>query len=229
MRKAFAAAIAAFAVMTLASAASAAVTVTTFVLDTTEVPQFTGSDFGTVTVTDNGIDLGIAVALNSGYEFREAPDAQHNALTFNLDELNLPLLSLTSNVVSGAFEKAAGTSFVNKPFTGFDYAVDCKTGKCAPGWTPTKNPTTMNFKIAGVSINDLKSVTYKPKTGPSKNIFFAVDVVNRYGYTGSIGAGSYSSVSYAPEPGTWALLMLGFGCIGADLRRRRARRIALAA
>jgi hypothetical protein len=229
MRRAFAAAIAAFAAMTFASAASAAVIVTTFNLDTTEVPQFTGTNFGTVTVTDNGIDLYVAVALNSGFEFRKAPDSQHNALTFKLDELSLPLLNLKSNVVAGSFQKAAGTSFVNKPFTGFNYAVDCKTGKCAPGWSPTKNPTAMNFKIAGVSIDDLKAVTSKPKTGPSKNIFFAVDVVNRSGYTGSIGASSYSQISYVPEPGTWALLMLGFGCVGADLRRRRAKRIAVAA
>lgn len=41
------------------------------------------------------------------------------------------------------------------------------------------------------------------------------------------GAGSYS-ISYAaiPEPASWALLILGFGAVGAALRRRPAVRFA---
>jgi hypothetical protein len=31
-----------------------------------------------------------------------------------------------------------------------------------------------------------------------------------------------------PEPGTWAMLLLGFAAVGASLRRTTARRIALA-
>lgn len=33
--------------------------------------------------------------------------------------------------------------------------------------------------------------------------------------------GAYGTVSTAPEPGTWAMMLLGFGTVGASLRRRR--------
>jgi hypothetical protein len=242
MRKA-SAIIAGLAAMTFASAASAAVTVTTFVLDTTDVAafntQFPSHNFGTVTVTDNGVDLYIAVALASGLEFRYSPDNNHHDLTFDLKKNGVQdtghtLTAFTDNVTPHVFSQTAGNSFKNSPFnTGWDYAVDCQPGTktaagCTPGWNPAHNPTTMGFKVAGVSVNEIASVPYTPtNTHTTRNIFFAVDVVNSRGATGSIGASSWSQVSYAPEPGAWALMILGFGCVGADLRRRR--RIALAA
>jgi hypothetical protein len=35
-----------------------------------------------------------------------------------------------------------------------------------------------------------------------------------------------NSVEVLPEPGSWALLVTGFGLVGAGLRRRRATAIA---
>lgn len=51
---------------------------------------------------------------------------------------------------------------------------------------------------------------------------------------GTVGAGSLIGLSVAPagavpEPGTWALLLVGFAAIGTALRRRRILRPALAA
>jgi hypothetical protein len=225
MRK-FAVALAAIAAMSVTTAANAAVIVTTFKLDTTEVGGFAGTtNFGTVTVTDNGQGLrfDITLADPTNYEFRHASDSNHHAATFKLDKNGLVILGLTSNVTTGAFAQATGNAFVDQPFKDFNYAVDCVSSKCVNGFNPAKNPTKMDFKIAGISINDLKSVPYSPKTGSPKNIFFAVDLVRKGGATGAVGATWYSQVSYAPEPGTWALMILGFGCVGADLRRRRTR------
>ncbi len=38
-----------------------------------------------------------------------------------------------------------------------------------------------------------------------------------------VSAGSVSAVSAAPEPGTWAMMIIGFGLAGYQLRRHRAR------
>lgn len=47
---------------------------------------------------------------------------------------------------------------------------------------------------------------------------------NNYDNTGAISF----TISAVPEPASWALMMLGFGAVGATLRRRPARRAAIA-
>lgn len=39
---------------------------------------------------------------------------------------------------------------------------------------------------------------------------------------------NYSTAAAVPEPGTWALMILGFGAIGGAARRRRAKNLAFA-
>jgi hypothetical protein len=234
--------------MSFASAASAAYLVTTFKLDVTEVSQFGSGVLGTVTVTDylNGlVAFDISLTDPADYTFRAAADRNHHALTFDLTnngqtngtpDTGLTISNLQSTIGVHPFSQAAGTSFDNKPFTGFDYAVNCSSTACTKGFTNT-NPTHMSFTMTGIHVdpehlianyaNNLASVPYHPKTGGTQNIFFAVDLIRRGGGTGAVGATFWNEVEYAPEPETWSLLILGFGCIGADLRRRR--RAALAA
>lgn len=49
------------------------------------------------------------------------------------------------------------------------------------------------------------------------------DVVNTFGVvaTISLGASTAPAVAAVPEPATWAMMLLGFGMIGAAARRRR--------
>lgn len=44
---------------------------------------------------------------------------------------------------------------------------------------------------------------------------------NNCGTFRRVTAGSVSSVAAVPEPATWAMMLLGFGAIGASMRRRR--------
>jgi hypothetical protein len=144
-------------------------------------------------------------------------------------------------------------TFSEPPFgSNWNYAVQCAsaTGKgdkaangCLSGYTAPPvipagkdagtglNPTKISFHVAGIDFSDLKSTTYKPAGSTlTKNIWFAVDVIAgppcHIMCTGNVGATWLSQTSYVPEPGTWALLILGFGAVGADLRRRRARALA---
>lgn len=235
----FVAVFAAIAALTLAGAAKAA---TIYTYNLTEYDPAAGfgnvSSFGTVTVTDNGINLYVAVALANGYEFRYAPDNNHHDLVFKLNTNGETISGLkgylSNNTLVHTFHKDVGTNFTQQPFgSGWNYAIDCthhtgNTPGCVPGWSPANNPTKMDFKIAGVSINDLASKPYTGSHG-AKNIFFSVDVVNSHGYTGNIGATwDGNPVISAPEPAAWALMIMGFGFVGAGLRRRRAE-AALAA
>jgi len=251
MRRIAATAVTAFAALFLASAASAAVWQERFYqFDTSEAFSGLGAGMGTVTAVSNGVDTYISVYLDeiftsptdpgtatTGWEFRDASDRSHHDLTFDLHQANSTnqLNNLVINDLSPRFLQDAGSSFTNSPFAGFNYAIDCKVGACTKGWkapqliTAPPNPQTMHFKLAGISLDQLASVPYTPKTGGGKQIFFAVDVQKFGGSTGAIGAswnGFTYNFNYAPEPETWALLMLGFGCIGADLRRRRKAALA---
>lgn len=205
------------------------------------------ASFGTVTVTDNGIDLYVSVALANGYEFRKAPDNNHHALTFKLDE-NGDTISglkgyLSNNTLIHYFHQDVGSAFHQSPFgqpnAPWNYAVDCTaatsatryhpaTPGCVSGWKPADNPTQMDFKLAGVSINDLVSVPYTSTHG-AKHIFFATDIVSNCGLTGNVGATwDGNPLTSVPEPATWGLMIMGLGTIGGALRRRRAQ-VALAA
>jgi choice-of-anchor A domain-containing protein len=52
------------------------------------------------------------------------------------------------------------------------------------------------------------------------------EIHNNYFQGDLSGVGSSGPVSTAPEPATWAMLILGFGLVGAMLRRRRRRSLA---
>jgi hypothetical protein len=61
-----------------------------------------------------------------------------------------------------------------------------------------------------------------------QQIFFGSDI-SRNGNTGNVGATLTPSVKGGvPEPATWAMMMIGFGGMGALLRRRRSQALALA-
>jgi hypothetical protein len=265
----FAAVFAALAALTFASAANAAHIVDTFRLDTYDAGGsglgFLDPYIGIITVTDYGSHLEIDAMLNTAvdgtslgtdYEFRQAPDSNHNALVFGLDKTGAGLGDFSTNVSTTGLFRHSGTSFSAPPFNAstWNYAVDCTaaTGSgsnakdgCIKGYeTPPSggdklNPTSIhlsvtgNKTIGGIDISDLAHTIYHPKNGDPKHVYdvyFAVDVVKgancNGSCTGNVGASFWNQQSYAPEPGTWALLILGFGAVGADLRRRRARALA---
>jgi hypothetical protein len=231
MRRFVTAAVAALAASTLATAASAAVTITTFNLNVSDAFSNISAGIGTVKVTDNGIDLHIAIILDQGWEFRAIPDGSHQDVVFDVqDSHHNQLNGLSVTGLSNGFTQVAGNSFDSQPFKNFNYAIKCVI--CTKGWTGPdishpNNPTSVSYNLVGVSESQLASVPYTPKNAPHGTaptpVYFAVDL-QRFGpggSTGTVGATYWNQISYAPEPETWALMILGFGCIGADLRRRR--------
>lgn len=82
------------------------------------------------------------------------------------------------------------------------------------------------------------SFTFQGGAPQPANIFATTLVASGYGVLEageSIAAGSFSvtrvttppPVGAIPEPGTWALMLLGFGFVGAAMRRRPAIRVSV--
>jgi hypothetical protein len=205
-----------------AASATHAVTSLTFDFDVTGA-GFTGS-VGTMTVTKTASGLDFKGVLDSGYEFRNNPNGQP-ALMFNLPtaDTDMPETGLT-----GPFKQLTGVS----PYGGaglstlgtWNNAIACPKGKgggaCQPGYHDGVNPTTIGFSIAGITLADLV-----PDTAFGKKVYFSTDVVDSHGNTGYVGATLNGAV---PEPATWAMMLVGFGGLGAALRSRRKQVVSLA-
>lgn len=58
------------------------------------------------------------------------------------------------------------------------------------------------------------TITFRPEVGA---YYLKVDVVSRFGET----VGGTLTTAPVPEPGAWAMMLLGFGSLGGVLRRRR--------
>ncbi|MFZ4689948.1 MAG: PEPxxWA-CTERM sorting domain-containing protein [Polymorphobacter sp.] len=98
--------------------------------------------------------------------------------------------------------------------------------------------------IAGIGANDVYDsnvrdiLTNSNVTLPNDvflHLKFDVAGQNQFGFAAFNTAGTLTSVSYkpasqVPEPAAWAMLITGFGAVGAALRRRRREaRLGLAA
>jgi hypothetical protein len=204
---------AAAAALAMAGGAHAATTIYTF--NTTAVAAFGAGPYGEVDVTDSASGLTFDVSFLGGLQFHDANDSNHTTFAFNLNGGTDP-----SNILpAGDFFVPSGSSFNATPFGTFTDGLECTNGSQKPPKTPCQtgfsalNPTTLHFFVSGATLNELSG-----NPDGNKNIFFVADVVNANGDTGSIGATLKAGV---PEPATWAMMLVGFGGLGAMLRRQR--------
>lgn len=90
------------------------------------------------------------------------------------------------------------------------------------------NPGPLEFHLAGLTVNDFKA--------NAGGYFFGADVIACTGIagvecnTGGVAANHITIVSHTvpavPEPSTWAMMIVGFLCIGTVAYRRRNARAA---
>lgn len=115
------------------------------------------------------------------------------------------------------------------------------------------NVTTMTGTIAGITYTSANSGAYMGGGAGPNNFIFMLDDGGRYfnfTFANPLGTGTQSISPFAsyecnncspfrrvtsgivstsavasavPEPATWAMMMFGFGAIGASLRRRHSR------
>ncbi|HEX4711933.1 PEPxxWA-CTERM sorting domain-containing protein [Phenylobacterium sp.] len=175
--------------------------------------------FGTVTVTNDAVlanTLDFSVQLAAGESFHDTGDPQHHALVFNLvGNPTITIAGLNSQFTANGSQAAGSTSASG--FGTFDYVIDLP--KLPKG---SVNPTTLWFQATGAA-----PLTLESNTVGGKQVYFASDIFGANGNTGNVGA-ILQTGGGVPEPASWALMLVGFGGLGAALRLRRRHALALA-
>ncbi|HXA40474.1 MAG TPA: PEPxxWA-CTERM sorting domain-containing protein [Phenylobacterium sp.] len=178
------------------------------------------SSYGTVTVTPGGAGgLHIAVDLANGVYFDQG-DNGWDAVAF--DAMGSPI---TTTGISGdffAYSPHTAQSHLEGPAApnalgvsqlgGFSYVVD---------WDPRAGTTPQIGQLAF----DISAGSLTSTASNDQPIYFAVDVKRATPggtVSGVIGATLGPNIQQAgvPEPAAWALTIMGFGAVGAGLRRR---------
>ena len=187
---------------TLALATAGAANATQYLLQYSDpVSAFGTGNFGTVDVTGDSNDLHFVINVAPGMI---VDTGSHFAVAMNLSGSGF------TYVGPNAFTLAGPGSISNSPFSGFNLGLNCVS--CGNG---ASNPfgSSLTFDITGTGLGVLAANNYN-----GNPINFAVDVVRSGGVTGVIGGGLGGAV---PEPSAWALMILGFGGVGAAIRSRR--------
>ena len=178
----------------------------------------TSAPYGTVTVDDTGGSLAFTVDLLGGLVFRNAPDSNHWSFGFDLNVATGSIGSITDNG-TGTFTAQPGSHNFS-PFGSFDYVLECNS--CSTGYN-ANSPTQLKFVVTAPTTLTVNSIV----ANGSGN-YFAADVSDTRGSTGNVGSKGFKTPG-VPEPATWALMLMGFGGLGAALRTQRRHRVALAA
>jgi hypothetical protein len=200
--------------LSFGAASMANATVFTFTQQSCSTSCGTGP-FGTVTVTDDAVlanTLDFVVELAAGETFHDTNDPQHHALTFNLvGDPTITISGLGSPFTANGLQAAGSTSAAG--FGSFDYVINLPKG--------SDDPSSFSFKATGDG-----PLTLDFNTVGANHIYFTTDIFGTTGQTGNVGA--VLGTGGVPEPASWALMLVGFGGLGAALRHRRSRTLALA-
>jgi hypothetical protein len=172
--------------------------------------------YGTVEVNDAGGKLLITETLNANFAFRDASDTNHWSMTFNLDKTGT-----IGGITPVGFDVIAGPQ-TNTPFGSFAYVIDCETATCKAGYSAANN-VTLQFTVTDAA-NDLTIGDITANLYNSQKIYFATDIADVNGATGSVGATQNPPLTNSiPEPSTWAMMILGFFGIGFMAYRRKSK------
>jgi hypothetical protein len=213
--KKFLAGVAAVAALALAGSAQA----TIYNLDQDGCSSGCGlSSYGTVTVTGEGTtSLHFVVSLDPTVWFNQAGGG-HDTFAWSLvGDPTITVSNLPSTFEANA-SQAAGSHHENG-FGDFGYIVN---------WVgPPTNNGSLGVQTLTFDVTGLVNLTLDP----NDDIFMTVDITRgANGPTGVIGGtlctdedcgGPGPGGGPVPEPATWAMMLLGFGGMGAILRRNR--------
>jgi hypothetical protein len=201
-----------------------------YTLTTTEVANFGSGPYGTINVVldVDGKSLDITETLNPGFKFHENPDGNHHALTFSLvNDPNVSISALAGNANFANFSLLSGGvagSQSESPFGSFDYAIDCTS--CGHGFDGG-NAGPLSFVLTPAS-GTLSLTSLQFNTYNLQHIYFGSDLVVNADNANTGNAGATFTPDHAgdngpaaPEPSTWAMMILGFAGVGFMAYRRR--------
>ena len=174
------------------------------------------TEYGTIKITAltgaQAGELEFLVTPNAtiGAGFNVNNNSQHQAITFDLTGVGVKISD-----ISAGFAQVAGPNVNQDPFGknweyGVDYTGDAKQGHAPSSLSFIVSDTLDNLSLASLKVGDVFD---------KQNIYAAVDIFDKA--TGNVGA-----TIGTPEPATWAMMLMGFGGLGAALRMSRRRQAA---
>ena len=174
---------------------------------------------GKVTVTNIVGGITIDVLLGPNVYFNQAGQG-HESLGFNFVSLgsdtfkNFTETDVAGNHPTGGFGPATFVETGNGNFDGLKYGLDW-IGTGNNGHLTTTGIKEVKFDVIGAN-------TTVAAFAANPNLYFKVDVATIFP-TGAVRTGIVEATLSpgVPEPETWALMILGFGGIGAALRHKR--------
>jgi hypothetical protein len=229
------AAVAAAAALVVPSAASA-LTYTSYLEYKNSDPTTKVDPFGVVTLTEGTDYVDVVVHLYDpqvGFVNTGAQNQNKNKAPFSFNLTGDYDVTIFNDVPAGQeFYDGGFGSFENSPFGDFTNIIGCCGNQQGGG---AYDPTDLRFRVSFTGLTfagegaliDENGKLVGLGTGPhflsnDGGWWFAGDVVTSTGSTFSVAArDAFTDIPGVPEPATWALMIVGFGCAGAILRRRR--------
>lgn len=200
------------------------------------------ANYGTVTTTGEGTtSLSIAVQLAANVYFNMSGSPEE---AFDLaGNPQIHIAGLTDAPWNVHNDQAAG-SYSEPSLGNYDYRIDWDgtfqnanhPGNGFPssnGCLPACGIQTLNFTVTPHDGTTKLTPDFTVNNG--KNVYFTFDVA-KYDPTLNSGVGGVFNTGHVgatlgggvPEPATWAMMLVGFGGLGAMLRRHRRQAVALA-
>lgn len=238
-----------FKALTVLSALALAVVASAASAQITTVASFNPTTSGNVSYTGTSSGAGTISSVAAPVTFRFI-DASPAGFTDFASSFNLAVQTTTGQVFgglaivpvsSGSLSFTAPTAVTYKGFTGVNLLSAVFTGGSVTGniggstatygtsnppFTVTFTSDFINFSTAtatdlALAIN---AVTPLLSSGSGGVANFTGTVAGTFGADNLGGGGDENGV--VPEPATWAFMVVGFGLVGASVRRRSRRPVA---
>lgn len=213
LHQALGGAIAALALLQPQSAAAQ----TSYAFNSTAVDAFGAGPYGSVSLAQSFSDVLVSVSLRSDLNFVNT--GSHAIFTFNLagsSGSNRVTDISFANGLSNVFGIISAPD--NSPFSTFSYGITC-VDHCTNGGSGGGYADPLTFTVHNAVLSDFEQLS----SGKGRAAYFAADVINGTGTTGTMGA---TSVTAVPEPASYAMLLAGFGLIGSIIKHRRRNKLS---